>query len=67
MALSEENVSQDKIKRSVNDWRTNYPNASAIFEKIPSMDFKEVVRTMFLVDGVRWPLKIRAMTLSCRR
>jgi hypothetical protein len=49
MALSEENVSHDKIQRSVNDWRTKYPNA-AIFEKIPSMDLKEVVSTMFLVD-----------------
>ena len=28
------------------------------------MDLKEVVRTMFLGDGVRWLLKIRAMTLS---
>ena len=28
MALSEENVSQDKIQRSVNDWRTKYPNAA---------------------------------------
>ena len=36
----------------------------AIFEKIPSMDLKEVVSTMFLVDGVRWLLKIRAMRLS---
>ena len=53
----------DKIQRSVNDWRTKYPNA-AIFEKIPSMDLKEVVSTMFLVDGVRWLLKIRAMRLS---
>ena len=61
--LSEENVSHDKIQRSVNDWRTKYPNA-AIFEKIPSMDLKEVVSTMFLVDGVRWLLKIRAMRLS---
>ena len=64
MALSEENVSHDKIQRSVNDWRTKYPNAAAIFEKIPSMDLKEVVSTMFLVDGVRWLLKIRAMRLS---
>ena len=65
MALSEENVSQDKIQRSVNDWRSKYPDAAcAIFEKIPSMDLKEVVSTMFLVDGVRWLLKIRAMRLS---
>ena len=28
------------------------------------MDLKEVVSTMFLVDGVRWILKIRAMRLS---
>ena len=45
MALSEENVSHDKIQRSVNDWRT-HPNAAAIFEKIPSMDLKEVVRML---------------------
>ena len=42
------------------------PNALMlpIFEKIPSMDLKEVVSAMFLVDGVRWLLKIRAMRLS---
>ncbi len=28
------------------------------------MDLKEVVSTIFLVDGVRWLLKIRAMRLS---
>ena len=38
--------------------------AAAIFERIPSMDLKEVVSTMFLTDGVRWLLKIRAMRLS---
>ena len=64
MALSEENVSHERIQRSANDWRTKYPNAPAIFERIPSMDLKEVVSTMFLVDGVRWLLKIRAMRLS---
>ena len=40
------------------------PNAAAIFEKIPSIDLKEVVSPMFLVDGVRWLLKIGAMRLS---
>ena len=59
-----ENVSHERIQRSVNDWKTKYPLASAIFERIPSMDLNEAVRAMFLVDGVRWLLKIRTMRLS---
>lgn len=35
-----------------------------ILERIPSMDLREVVSVMLLVDGVRWLLKIRAMRLS---
>ena len=38
-----------------------FSDAAAIFERIPSINIKEVVRTMFLIDGVRWLLKIRAM------
>ena len=64
MSFSDENVSQERIKRSVNDWRTKYPLASDIFNKIPSMDLEEVVGTMFLVDGVKRLVKMRALRLS---
>jgi hypothetical protein len=53
MSFSDEVVSEERIKRRVNDWRTKYPLASAIFDKIPTMDLGEVVGTMYLVDVVK--------------
>jgi len=64
MSFSDEDVSEERIKRSVNDWRTKYPIASAIFDKIPSMDLGEVVGTMYLVDVVKRLVKLRALRLS---
>ena len=37
---------------------------TAILERIPDMDLKEVVSVIFVVDGVRWLLKTHAMKLS---
>ena len=65
MSFSDEDVSEERIKRRVNDWRTKYPLASAIFDKIPTMDLGEVVGTdMYLVDGVKRLVKMRALRLS---
>ena len=64
MSFLDEDVSEERIKRSVNDWRTKYPIASAIFNKIPSMDLGEVVGTMYLVDVVKRLVKMRALRLS---
>ena len=64
MALSEENVSHDRIQRSVNDWRTKYPNAVVYLKEYLLWILKKSLGTMFLVDGVRWLLKIRAMRLT---
>ena len=53
MSFKYEDVSEERIKRRINDWRTKYPLASAIFDKIPTMDLGEVVGTMYLVDVVK--------------
>ena len=50
MSFSDEDVSEERIKRSVNDWRTKYPLASAIFDKIPTMDLAEFVATIYRID-----------------
>ena len=63
MSFSDEVVSEERIKRSVNDWRTKYPLASAIFDKIPTMDLGEVVGTMYLVDVVKKLVKMRPLDL----
>jgi hypothetical protein len=64
MSFSDKDVSEQRIQEKINELRTKYPIAAAILERIPSMDLKEVVSVMLLVDGVRWLLKIRAMRLS---
>jgi hypothetical protein len=64
MSLSEKDVSHQSVQENINELRTKYPIAAAILERIPSMDLKEVVSVLLLVDGVRWLLKIRAMRLS---
>src|SRR4051794_21412152 len=64
MSLTEKDVSHQSVQEKINELRTKYPIAAAILERIPSMDLKEVVSVLLLVDGVRWLLKIRAMRLS---
>jgi hypothetical protein len=64
MSFSEKDVSMQKVEEESNEMRRKYPLYTAILEKIPDMDLKEVVSVMMLVDGVRWLLKTHAMKLS---
>ena len=64
MSFSEKDVSMQKVEQETNELRRKYPLYTAILEKIPDMDLKEVVSVMVLVDGVRWLLKTHAMKLS---
>jgi hypothetical protein len=64
MILSEKDVSMQKVEEETNEMRKKYPVYTAILERIPDMDLKEVVSVMVLVDGVRWILKTHAMKLS---
>ena len=63
MSISEDDVSHQKVQQKINELKTKYPIATAILERIPSMDLKEVVSVILLADGVRWLLKVRAMRL----
>jgi hypothetical protein len=64
MSFSEKDVSMQKVEEETNEMRKKYPVYTAILERIPAMDLKEVVSVMVLVDGVRWLLKTHAMKLS---
>jgi hypothetical protein len=64
MSFSEKDVSTQKVEEETNEMRKKYPVYTAILERIPAMDLKEVVSVMVLVDGVRWLLKTHAMKLS---
>ena len=63
MSISEDDVSHQKVQQKINELKTKYPIATAILERIPSMDLKEVVSVILLADGVKWLLKVRAMRL----
>ena len=63
MSIPEDDVSHQKVQQKINELKTKYPIATAILERIPSMDLKEVVSVILLADGVRWLLKVRAMRL----
>jgi len=63
MSISEDDVSHQNVQQKINELKTKYPIATAILERIPSMDLKEVVSVILLADGVRWLLKVRAMRL----
>ena len=54
MSISEEDASDQKVKEKTNELRTKYPIFTAIMERIPVMDLKEVVSVLSLVDPVRW-------------
>jgi hypothetical protein len=64
MSISEADVSDQKVKEKTNELRAKYPIFTAIVERIPVMDLKEVVSVLSLVDPVRWVLKTHAMKLS---
>jgi hypothetical protein len=64
MSFSEKDVTTQKVEEETNELRRKYPLYTAILERIPDMDLKEVVSVMMLVDGVRSLLKTHAMKLS---
>ena len=64
MSVSEKDVSDTSVKEKTNELRAKYPIFTAILERIPNMDLKEVVSLMVLVDPVRSVLKTRATRLS---
>ncbi len=64
MSISEKDVSDTTVKEKTNELRAKYPIFTAILERIPDMDLKEVVSLMVLVDPVRSVLKTRATRLS---
>ena len=64
MSTSEKDVSDKNIKEKTNELRTKYPIFTAILERIPDMDLKEVTIVLLLVDPVRSVLKTHATRLS---
>ena len=66
MSSSNENVSHQKVKEQSDDLRTKYPIFTAILERIPDMDLKEVLKVFVVMDPVRRLLKARATTLTSR-
>jgi len=64
MSISEIDVSDQKVKEKTDKARTKYPIFTAILERIPVMDLKEVISILVLVDPVRSVLKTHATKLS---
>ena len=64
MSISDEEVSDKRVKEKINELRTKYPVFTGILERIPIMDLKEVVSVMVLVDPVRHVLKTHATILT---
>lgn len=66
MTTSNENVSHQQVKEQSDDLRTKYPIFTAILERIPDMDLKEVLKVFVVMEPVRRLLKARATTLTSR-
>ena len=64
MTTSNENVSHYKVKEQSDELRTKYPIFTAILERIPDMDLKEVLSVLVIVDPVRSLLKTHATRLT---
>ena len=64
MTSSNENVSHQKVKEQSDELRTKYPIFTAILERIPDMDLKEVLSVIVVVDPVRTLLKTHARRLA---
>ena len=64
MTTSDENASDQKVKEQSDELRAKFPIFTAILERIPDMDLKEVVSILVLVDPVRFVLKSHATRLT---
>ena len=64
MSISDKDASHEKVKEQTNELRSKYPIFTAILERIPVMDLKEVVSILVLVDPVRSVLKTHATRLT---
>jgi hypothetical protein len=64
MSTSDKDASDQKVKEQADDMRTKYPIFTAVLEKIPEMDLKEVVSVLVLVEPVRSVLRTHATRLS---
>ena len=64
MSTSDKDVSDQKVKEQIDEMRTKYPIFTAVLERIPVMDLKEVVSVLVLVEPVRSVLRIHATRLS---
>jgi len=64
MSVSDKDASDQKVKEQTDELRTKYPIFTAILERIPIMDLKEVVSVLVLVDPVKSVLRTHAMRLS---
>jgi hypothetical protein len=64
MSTSDNDASDQKVKERADEMRTKYPIFTAVLEKIPEMDLKEVVSVLVLVEPVRSVLRTHATRLS---
>ncbi len=64
MSISEKDVSDTSVKEKTNELRAKYPIFTAVLERIPDMDLKEVVSVLVLVEPVRSVLRTHATRLS---
>ena len=64
MSTSDNDASDQKVKEQTDELRTKYPIFTAVLERIPEMDLKEVVSVLVLVDPVKSVLRTHAMRLS---
>lgn len=64
MSTSDKNASHQKVKEQTDELRTKYPIFTAVLERIPDMDLKEVVTVLILVEPVRSILRTHATRLT---
>jgi hypothetical protein len=64
MNVSDKDASDQRVKEQTDELRTKYPIFTAVLERIPEMDLKEVVSVLVLVEPVRSVVRTHAMRLS---
>jgi hypothetical protein len=64
MSISDKHASDQKVKEQIDEMRAKYPIFTAVLERIPDMDLKEVVSVLVLVEPVRSVLRTHATRLS---
>ena len=63
MSISDEDVSDQRVKEKINDLRTKYAALAGVLERIHKMDLRETAIGLLGIDAMESLLKLRTLVI----